>query len=181
MVDLPLAVPVFQLLLPRDGGFHCREYFKQHEPLDIVFLAMPVEISFAMLADAFHQVRCHADVERPIIEAAHDVDTGLKIEAFGHAGSKFCMVVRGFSNVRRLRKIKMLKQVQHDGVGVEPLCLYSSMSPALCPLVTLSSPSVVTLNLFQGLNSGHRETVRNGKAMSNLSQILTNWTFASSL
>ena len=115
MVDLPLAVPVFQLLLPRDGGFHCREYFKQHEPLDIVFLAMPVEISFAMLADAFHQVLCHADVERPIIEAAHDVDTGLKIEAFGHAGSKFCAVVRGFSYIGRLRKIKMLKQVQHDG------------------------------------------------------------------
>ncbi len=96
MVDLPLAVPVFQLLLPRDGGFHCREYFEQHEPLDIVFLAMPVEISFAMLADAFHQVRCHADVERPIIEAAHDVDTGLKIEAFGHVGPNVAWWCGGF-------------------------------------------------------------------------------------
>jgi hypothetical protein len=76
---------------------------------------MPVEKSFAMLADAFHQIRCHADVERPIVEAAHDVDTGLKIEAFGHAGSRFYSVVRGFSNIGRLRKIKMLKQVQHDG------------------------------------------------------------------
>ena len=133
MVYLPLAVPVFQLLFPRDGGLHCREYFKQHEPLDIVFLAMPVEKSFAMLAYAFHQIRCHADVERLIIEAAHDVDTGLKIEAFGHVGSKFCMVVRGFSNIGGLRKIKMLKQVQHDGVGVERPCLCPSSPPSIAP------------------------------------------------
>ena len=90
MVDLPLAVPVFQLLLPHDGSPHCREHFKQHEPLDVVFLAMPVEISVAMLVDALHKVRRHADVQRPIVEAAHDVDAGLKVEAFGHVGSKFC-------------------------------------------------------------------------------------------
>jgi hypothetical protein len=88
------------------------------------------------------------------------------------------MVVRGFSNVRSLRKIKMLKQVQHDGGDVERQCLLPILATVSShSIVTLSSPTsstslapprqllfarfvtpllplFVTLNLFQGLNSG---------------------------
>ena len=49
-----------------------------------VFLGMAVKISVPMLTNASHQVRCNTDVDRLTIEARHDINAGLKIEAAGH-------------------------------------------------------------------------------------------------
>ena len=85
MVDFPLPVPVLQLLLPRNGGLHCAEHFEQNQPLRFVFLALAVEIPVAVLPDAHHQVRCDPDVQRLIVETAHDVDARLEVEAVCHS------------------------------------------------------------------------------------------------
>ena len=85
MVDLPLPMPVLQLLLARNCRLHCTKYLEQQEPLRFVFLAVAVEIPVAVLPDAHRQVGCDPDVQRLIVETAHDVDARLEVETVFHS------------------------------------------------------------------------------------------------
>jgi hypothetical protein len=102
-VDLPVAVPVFQLLFARDGRRHVSEEFVTDKPINGVARRETFDRASAMLVEARDQVGRHADVERTVMLAGEDVDAGL----FGHRFSQIESV--------ELASRWTLKQVQGDG------------------------------------------------------------------
>ena len=76
-VDLPIAVPVFQLLLARNRARHIVEHFKADKAIDRILRRISRGQIVAMLVQALDQVRRYADVERAIGLAGEYVDAGL--------------------------------------------------------------------------------------------------------
>jgi len=54
--DLPIATPVFLLLLPRDGSLHVAVQFVKNQPFDLMAGGEAFERPATMLSDAAHQV-----------------------------------------------------------------------------------------------------------------------------
>ena len=53
-IHLPWPVPVFQLLLSRNGQFHCAELFEINQPLEAVFLGEAGHDALTVLVNALH-------------------------------------------------------------------------------------------------------------------------------
>lgn len=76
-VDLPLAMPVFQLFLSRDRTGHVVEHLKADKAIDRILRRISRTQVVAVLVKALEQVRRYADVERAIGLAGEHVDAGL--------------------------------------------------------------------------------------------------------
>ena len=97
-VYFPLPLPVFQLFLPRNRGWHVSKQFKVDEVMDGVSAGEARDRTVAMLPKAGDEPGGYADVERAIMPAGEDIGAGLTILRHG----------TGFAAGW------MLKQVQHD-------------------------------------------------------------------
>lgn len=82
-LDLPLALPVLDLLLARDRGVHRPGEFEPDERLYAIAVGEAPETSVAVLADALDQVRGDAGVERAVPRARHDIGAGLEVGVHG--------------------------------------------------------------------------------------------------
>lgn len=78
-LDLPLPLPVLDLLLARDRGVHRPGEFEPDERFDAIAFGEAVEVVDPMLADALDQVRGDAGVERAVARAGHDIGAGLEV------------------------------------------------------------------------------------------------------
>lgn len=67
--DLPLALPILDLLLTRDRGVHRPGEFEPDERFDAIAFGEAVEAAVAMLDDAPDQVRGDAGVECAVARA----------------------------------------------------------------------------------------------------------------
>jgi hypothetical protein len=76
-IDLPLAVPVFQLLLARDRAGHVVEHLKADKAIYRILRRISGRQLVVVLVQALDQVRRYADVERAIGLAGEYVDAGL--------------------------------------------------------------------------------------------------------
>ena len=76
-VDLPLAVPVFQLFLSRDRARHVVEHFKADKTIYRILRRISGRQLVAVLVKALDQVRRYADVQRTVGLAGEYVDAGL--------------------------------------------------------------------------------------------------------
>jgi len=65
-VDLPRAVPILQLLLPRNRCLHRAKNLKMHQSVNCIFGNMSRRQTVTMLRQALEQVGSHADVQRTI-------------------------------------------------------------------------------------------------------------------
>ena len=65
-VDLPRAVPILQLLLPRNRGLHRAKNLKMHQDIYGVFGRVSRRQPVTMLRQALEQVGSYADVQRTI-------------------------------------------------------------------------------------------------------------------
>ena len=81
--DLPLPLPIFDLLFARDRGVHRPGGFEPDERFDAVTFCEAVEAAVAVLADALDQVRGDAGVERAVARAGHDIGAGLEVGVHG--------------------------------------------------------------------------------------------------
>jgi hypothetical protein len=103
-VDLPLAVPVFQLLLSRDRTGHVVEHLKADKAIYRILRRISGRQLVAVLVKALDQVRRYANVER----------------ATGLAGEYVDAVLFHLSHRRYMGARWALKQVQGDafrGIG----------------------------------------------------------------
>ena len=99
-IDLPRAMPVFQLLFAQDRALHVPKQLKVHQLVDRIFGRMPRRHVIAMLVKPLKQVRGHADIERAVKLTRKDI----------HARLLF------LSHVKSLAEEWTLKQVQGDGI-----------------------------------------------------------------
>jgi len=76
-VDLPMAAPVFQLLLAGDRVGHVVEHFKADKSIYRILRRISGRELVAVLVKALDQVRRYANVERAIGLAGEYVDAGL--------------------------------------------------------------------------------------------------------
>jgi hypothetical protein len=76
-IDLPLAVPVFQLLFARDRGHHIVKHFKSDEPIHSIFGCIAGGKIAAMLVKAIEQARRYADIQRTIRLVGQYIDARL--------------------------------------------------------------------------------------------------------
>ena len=76
-IDLPLAPPVFQLLLSRDRAGHIVKHFKPDKAIYGIFRRVSGRQAVAMLVKALDQVRGYADAQRAVRLADEYVDAGL--------------------------------------------------------------------------------------------------------
>ena len=76
-VELPVAVPVLELLLALDCGFHRLEQLEVDQPMYGVALAKPLDRALAVLPEAGDQIGGHADVDRAEGFAGEHVDARL--------------------------------------------------------------------------------------------------------
>lgn len=83
-IDLPVAVPVFQLLLARDGGRHVGEHLEMNETMDCVAFGEATGNVFSVLPQAFHQIGCNSDIQRSAQAAGEDVGAGLALTLHGN-------------------------------------------------------------------------------------------------
>ncbi len=81
--DLPLALPVLDLLLARDRGVHRPGEFEPDERFDAVSFCEAVEAAAPMLAHALDQMGGDAGVERAVPRARHGIDAGLEVGVHG--------------------------------------------------------------------------------------------------
>ena len=56
-IDLPLSVPVFELLLPGNGVLHVSEHLEMDEAVDFVAAGEAGQQPFAMLHETAEQIR----------------------------------------------------------------------------------------------------------------------------
>ena len=82
-LDLPLALPILDLLLTRDRGVHRPGEFEPDERLHAIAVGEAAETAVAVLADALDQVRGDAGVERAVPRAGHDIGAGLEVGMHG--------------------------------------------------------------------------------------------------
>ena len=81
-LDFPVALPVFQLFFAGDGFDDLAMNFVPYQAVGFVLLGETGDEAFAVLPDAFDQVRRDPDVERAVGAAGQDVD----VRGFVHAG-----------------------------------------------------------------------------------------------
>ena len=103
-IDFPRPVPSFQLLFASDRAGHVSEHLEAYEAEDIIARGKSGIGAGAVLVKTREQVRGHSDVDRSIVPAGEDVDARL----LAHGRT---------TNTSRAEEW-MLKQVQHDGVGM---------------------------------------------------------------
>ena len=82
-LDLPLALPILDLLLARDRGVHRSGEFESDERLHAIAVGEAAETAVAVLTDALDQVRGDAGVERAVPRARHDMGAGLEVGVHG--------------------------------------------------------------------------------------------------
>lgn len=103
-VNLPPAVPVFQLFLASNRIHHVIEHFKTNETVNRIFGGIAGRQIMAMLVEAFQQIRRHTNIQRAIRFARQYIDARLL----------------GFSHSQFIGSPWILKQVQDDafrGIG----------------------------------------------------------------
>ena len=76
-IDLPTAMPVFQLFLSRDRAGHVVEHFKADKAIYRILRRISGRQLVAVLVKALDQVGRYADVKRAIGLAGEYVDAGL--------------------------------------------------------------------------------------------------------
>ena len=106
-VDLPLSVPVLELLFARDRSDHIAVHFKPDQPLDAVPLGKSRQDAFAVLPKPGHKVGRDANVERAARLAGEYVNARI---SFARHGAEYAARWT-------------LKQVQGDGAGGLVDCL----------------------------------------------------------
>ena len=82
-LDLPLPLPILDLLLARDRGVHRPGEFEPDERFDVIAFGEAVETAVVVLADALDQMRGDAGVERAVVCAGHDIGAGLEVGVHG--------------------------------------------------------------------------------------------------
>ena len=104
-VDLPLPMPVLELLFAQDRPLHVAEHLEVDEAVDLVSPCEPRKQSLTMLHQPLQQVRRDADVDRAVVPVRKEIDA--RVPLFAHA----------LGNGERWT----LKQVQGDeeGFGLE--------------------------------------------------------------
>jgi hypothetical protein len=100
-IDLPTAMPVFDLLFPGYRAGHITEHFKTHQSVNRIFRRVSRHLVLAMLVKALDQVRGYADVKSTVGLACEYLDAWLFLLSHG-----LCMDARW-----------TLKQVQGDELG----------------------------------------------------------------
>ncbi len=105
-IDLPLTTPVLELLLARNGQFHCAGQLKIDQPRNAMTLRKAFNCMVSMLVNALDKIACNARVERAAIAASHNI--GARIEVALHRTA----------SARRWT----LKQVQGDGSTELEVC-----------------------------------------------------------
>ncbi len=83
-IDLPRAVPVFQLLLARYSIFNIIKYFKTNETMNSIFGRVTGRKVVAVLVKALQQIGSHANIQRPMRLASQYIDARLL--GFPHSG-----------------------------------------------------------------------------------------------
>ena len=105
-IDLPLSMPVLELLFARDRGDHVTMHLKPDQPFDTMPLGKPRQRAFAVLPKPGHKIGRHANVKRTARLACENVNAGV---SFARHGSE---------HAARWT----LKQVQGDGIRRAVLC-----------------------------------------------------------
>src|SRR5574338_828764 len=77
--DLPVALPGFELLFPRDRSVHRLRHLEIDEPRHTVPAGKTSPDFVSMLPEASDRVRGHSDVQRTVTPTREDVDAGLPI------------------------------------------------------------------------------------------------------
>ncbi len=98
-VDLPLAVPTFQLLFSRNGRVHGVQHLISDETMDAVTLGETGQLAITMLPKSRGEIARDADIKCAVRFACENVDTRVSLQRH--------------STERDGRWI--LKQVQDDG------------------------------------------------------------------
>jgi hypothetical protein len=80
-VAFPLAPPVLELLLARDGRAHILEHLVADEAVDAMIPGEAVDDPLAMLVEPLHQVRRNANVQRAGFPRCEDVDARLPLHS----------------------------------------------------------------------------------------------------
>jgi hypothetical protein len=99
-VDLPVAVPAFQLLLSENGALHVTEHFIVNEAIDLVTRSEAACAAIPVLAEPPHEVGRHTNVYCTVVPAGENIDARVPL------------IRHGSDHAARW----MLKQVQHDEV-----------------------------------------------------------------
>jgi hypothetical protein len=119
-VDLPRSMPILQLLLTCDGARHVLKKLKANETIDGIFRRKPPALRLPVLPHPRQQVRRYANIQRPIMLARKDIDTGLFIHPTVHNKNRRHpeLVSGSIPRPTTIRCVRawMLKQVQHDDV-----------------------------------------------------------------
>ena len=100
-IDLPLAMPVLQLLLACDRLFHGAKQFVAHQAMHRVLFCKAVDFAVSMLPKTSDKIARDADVKRAAGRAGEDVDAGASLNRH---------------KAERAEKWT-LKQVQGDAIG----------------------------------------------------------------
>jgi hypothetical protein len=100
-IDLPRAMPVFELFLAQDRMIHVTKHLEIDKPVNRIFGRKSGRRSGSMLPNPRNQVGRHTNVERAERLARKDIDAG-----------QFFL-----SHVRSLAVRWTLKQVQGDEIG----------------------------------------------------------------
>ena len=74
-VDLPLAMPAFELLFAQDRWLHFAEQLEMHQAGDAIAAGKPLKRGIAVLRHARGQIGRHADVQCTVGCAGEDIDT----------------------------------------------------------------------------------------------------------
>ena len=82
-VDLPLPMPVLELLLPGNGVFHVAEHLEVDEPVDLVAAGEARQQPLAMLDKPLEQVRSDPDVDRAVVPAREEIDARIALLRHG--------------------------------------------------------------------------------------------------
>ena len=99
-IYLPLAMPVLQLFLPRNGGLHRAEQLEMNQPVNRIFGSVAGRQLASMLRQPLEQVRSYANVKSAVMAACEDIYARLFFQ----------------SHWQDLAAKWTLKQVQGDGV-----------------------------------------------------------------
>ncbi len=101
-IDLPLPMPVLELLFTHDCRFHLAKQLEVDEAVHSVTRCEPRERIITMLPHSRNKVGRHANVKRSVMSARKDIRAGLAFLLHGEElGAKWA-----------------LKQVQGDEVGL---------------------------------------------------------------
>jgi hypothetical protein len=99
-IYFPRPVPIFQLLLARNGTVHVAKHFEMNKVVYAIFRGKTIRMLIAMLMHTLHQIRRNTYVKRAVMFAGQNIDARLFF--FSH---------------RSVNAAKWtLKQVQGDGI-----------------------------------------------------------------